>query len=858
MRKILLFNALLFFINFAFGQINFEDKVNIYDYDSLSVHIIYDDFDYDGDLDIIKHGISNSGNVLLQKNENGDFNTKPSSLVSTEKSLLISLDLNNDNFPDLITYQFGSLGVMYNLQNDTFSEVEALQSNLGFYSIRPFKFDYNSDGFMDLIVVNNSNDAYVMLNDQIGGLEPVTFLMSVGSFNHIYKIDDFNNDGNSDIYIRDGNQLKIYLYDVDHDENDDSDDFVQPYILQADSSLISYGILDLDGNGFQDILYLKNGAIWAKYFDFNESLSQYTVLNDVMVVDNIPLYSNYGNDRSIHIENENNETYAVYVALETSENQQDIYKFSILDNVFSTAQIILPNFQINTFGTDQFNFLDLNNDDNLDFCFTSNFNENKMIFINNDINDPNDKTICIQQVIKPSTFSVIDMNGDGVEDICVGTQNGLGFFEKTPNNELSDLRPLIGVMSNPNASVYTINHIADINNDGLGDVIDFKNSGDYIKIYKNLGNDDFEFIQSVPLSNILLASNIAFVDINNNGYKDIVFSYTVDSPWSTSIEFHWIKNNNGINFDNPQPLIVNNVDNILPNSIAYDDFNNDNQTDILVLSSYYENNQLVNEVNLLENNNGQFNGNSIATFSGDYGRGHIKINDFDQDGDLDFFVYNINTNQYYDYNFLFFKNNGQNSFESISIENLNIEDIEFYDNDGDGINEIYAWNHDASSFTNNIFYYSTTDYINFTKVQIDSYSASYDESDPVTRGDLLLYDYNNDGKDDLFINNVSPFQGLVSVYDNISETLGIEDIENDNNLGQLQIHPNPFVNSVNWNNPKNETYNLQLFSQNGKLLLEKTTTENSLDLSAFNNGIYIFSIKEENSGYEWVYKIIKK
>ena len=64
---------MLFIFNTVFGQINFEDKVNIYDYDSLSVNIIYDDFDNDGDLDIIKHGVANSGNVLLQKIENGEL-----------------------------------------------------------------------------------------------------------------------------------------------------------------------------------------------------------------------------------------------------------------------------------------------------------------------------------------------------------------------------------------------------------------------------------------------------------------------------------------------------------------------------------------------------------------------------------------------------------------------------------------------------------------------------------------------------------------------------------------------------------------------------------------------------------------
>jgi len=850
MRKILLFNSMLFIFNTAFGQVNFENKVNIYDYDSLSVNIIYDDFDLDGDLDLIKHGVASSRIFLLQKNENGDFNANPSNFIGSGINPIISLDLNNDGFPDLITYQqFDTIGVLYNLQNDTFSEEQNVQSFNGSYTIRPIKVDYNGDGFMDLITINNSNDAYVLLNNQSGGLEPAEFLIPVGTFNYIHKIEDFDNDGDLDFYIWDYNKLKIHLYD------EDSDGFIQPTILQATSSLESFGLIDLDGNGYKDILYLKNGAVWAKYFNFDAITDEFIVLNDLMVVDNIPFNTGYENNRSIYIENEGSGDYSVYVALLTTDNHHNIYKFSIQNGVFSNAEIILANFEINTFNLNQFNFLDLNNDSNLDFTFTSNFNENKMIFINNDINNPIDKTICIQQLVRPNDFSVIDMNGDGINDICVGTQNGLGFFEKKTGGELSGMRNLIGVISNPNASTYTINHITDINNDGLGDVVDFMGFGDYAKIYKNLGNDNFEFIQSISITDNL-TTDISFVDIDSDGFKDLLFS-SIDGESGTV--YNWSRNNNGNNFDDLQPLPINNGDNISSISLAFGDFNNDNQMDILDLSYYYNNNQWYTEVSILENQNGNFFANSVALFSSsNYGRGHIKIHDFDQDGDLDFFIYNINQNPYFDTEFLFFKNDGNNNFESIVIEDLNIEDIEFYDNDNDGIYEIYAWNYDDTSYKNNIFYYTTTDYLNFSKVEIDSYSASYNQSDPYTRGDLLLYDYNDDGKKDLFIDNFSSFEGLISSYKNISATLSVEDIKNDNNLNQLQIYPNPFVRSISWNNQENRIYDIELFSISGKSILKKTTSENNLDLSFLTNGIYLFSLKNKISNQKSVYKIIKE
>ncbi|KAB8151865.1 T9SS type A sorting domain-containing protein [Kordia sp. TARA_039_SRF] len=848
MHKKLLFTLVLFVFNTVSGQINFEDKVNLYDYDSISVNIIYDDFDNDNDLDIIKYGVPNSRNALLQKNENGNFNASPSTLIATGINPITSLDLNNDNYPDLITYQqFDTIGVLYNLQDGTFSAETSVQSFNGSYSIHPEKVDYNGDGFTDLIAINNNNDAYVLLNNQNGGLLPAEFLIPVGTFNYIHKIEDFDNDGDLDLYIWDYNKLKIHLYD------DDTGNFIQPTPLQATSSLESFGVIDLDGNGYKDILYLKNGAVWAKYFDFN--FDQYVVVNDVMVVDNIPLNTYYNNNHSIHIKDEGNGVFAVYVALLTVDDHHNIYKFEIQNNVFSPVETVLANFEITTFNLNQFKFLDLNNDNNLDFTYTTNSSQNIMILINNDIDNPVDKTICVQQFILPNDFSVIDMNGDGVEDICVGTQLGLAYFEKTSNNELSEMQNLIGVISNPNAASDITHYVTDFNNDNIGDIVDFADFADFVKVFKNLGGDNFEYIQSINLPTNFGANGVSFADIDSDGFKDIILYNLFTSTVSSG--FYWIRNNNGIDFGTIQPLVINGVTNITPTAFAFDDFNNDGQIDLLMHNYYYDNNQWISEMNLLENTNGQFSGNSLATFTGAYSRSHVKIKDVDQDGDLDFFVYNINTNPNRPYSFLFFKNDGQNNFQSIIIENLNIEDIEFFDGDGDGINEIYAWNYNRITYTNNIFYYKTTDFLNFSKIPVDSYTAYYGASDPYTRGDLLLYDYNNDGKDDLFIDNYSSFYGLISVYKNISQTLGIEEVENDNSLHKLQVYPNPFVASVNWNSVDGEIYSLQLLTQTGELIFEKTTSENNLDMSSFDSGFYFLVIKENTKGYKNVYKIIK-
>ncbi|GAB3721557.1 T9SS type A sorting domain-containing protein [Flavobacterium koreense] len=833
-RKVFIF-FIWFIINPIYGQINFDEKVNIYNLDSLSNNVIYDDFDNDNDIDLIKYVTYNERNVLLQKNENGDFNATLPKFITNGVSPIISLDINNDSYPDLITYHsFNTIGVLHNLHNDTFGNEQTLINFSGSYSISPIKFDYNSDGFIDLIVRDNQNNAYVLLNNQNGGFLSQQFLFALGSpFTSIYKIDDFDYDGDFDLYTLGNPNLKIYI--------NNNGNFVNPPALNIDAEPFKeFGILDVNGNGYKDILYWKNDALWVKYFGLNTITNQIVVLNDLPVVQNIPFYTNSNNSRSVYIKGISPSVYDVYVALESTQNQSNIHKFTINNGVFSSAEIVLPNFNINTFTLNNYIFSDLNNSGNVDFLFSSNYNSQNMLLVNYDIDNLSDKTICYQQTINTNNFTVTDMNGDGEEDVCIGQQNGLGYYKKMVNNQHGAIKNLIGVMSNPNAATFTLNSIMDFDNDGLGDVIDYSDSGMYAKVFKNLGNDNFLYVQNVSIP--ILTTGIFFVDIDNDGFKDLLFQ---KNPYTTGNELMWSKNYNGSNFGSVQPISFNYPNTVETTSLAFGDINNNGASDILMLSNYYSNNSYHYEIILIENQNGIFSATSIATLIDHYSGGNIKIKDIDQDGDLDFFVFDINVKP-----FLFYRNDGQNIFYKISIENINIHDIEFDDNDGDGKYEIYATNYNSNSYSSDIFYYITSDFINFSKFEIDSFE-SYHQS----RIDLLLFDYNGDNKKDLFVNNPNFVSGLVSVYINSSNSLSIN--ETTNNLN-LKMFPNPFTNTINWNGENNIDYKLQLFTLNGKLIHEEKTTNNKIDFSFLEGGIYLLVIENIELHSKNTYRIIKK
>ncbi len=78
----------------------------------------------------------------------------------------------------------------------------------------------------------------------------------------------------------------------------------------------------------------------------------------------------------------------------------------------------------------------------------------------------------------------------------------------------------------------------------------------------------------------------------------------------------------------------------------------------------------------------------------------------------------------------------------------------------------------------------------------------------------------------------------------------------------IKIYPNPTKGNIRieieGQFTKNNTYRIMLFDSSGKLLINNKTNEKITDLniSGYNNGIYILRIKYEGEKEEW--KIIKE
>src|SRR5690606_9160793 len=174
---------------------------------------------------------------------------------------------------------------------------------------------------------------------------------------------------------------------------------------------------------------------------------------------------------------------------------------------------------------------------------------------------------------------------------------------------------------------------------------------------KNQGNGNFEFM--TVIDGIDYTSAIGFIDVNNDGYKDIITGESV-----------YLVNDGSQNFTVQS----------LPVSGSFVDLDNDEDYDLLHIDqpntgssfSWYEN-----------NGTGEFSENIIHS---QYSGGNFVVQDYDGDGDKDIFSSPRNDNN--SEGLILWRNDGNQSFIKTIIEDTHYLDTAVllqsdFDNDGD-------------------------------------------------------------------------------------------------------------------------------------------------------------------------------
>lgn len=252
---------------------NIATKVGLDD-NRLSGGAIFDDFDNDGDLDLIASSWGFHDQIKYYINDNGKFTESASSkgLEGVIGGLNIKqTDYNNDGFLDLYIMRGAWMrwdGAIPNtlLKNNGDGSFTDVTLEAGLNKHTPTQAtswnDFNLDGWLDLVVVSESFDTIAFptqlwINNQDGTFTDVAAeagLTQTGYYKGI-SVDDINNDRKPDIYVAQlgGNNLMYFNKGVNQNNIPVFEDFAPRLGLTGPAWSFPCFIFDFNNDGNNDI-----------------------------------------------------------------------------------------------------------------------------------------------------------------------------------------------------------------------------------------------------------------------------------------------------------------------------------------------------------------------------------------------------------------------------------------------------------------------------------------------------------------------------------------------------------------------------------------------------------------------------
>ncbi len=235
------------------------------------------DVDNDGDLDafvVTWASGANGKNYFYRNNGDGSFNYEPDiamGSVQTFSEMATWVDVNNDQFLDLyFTNSTGSLKNLYyeNQGDGTFSPITNLSITSEFLRTRSVDWvDYDNDGDSDLFLTNENNSKNSLFrNDGPNNFTKITNLSIVQDFKTSAGSSwgDVDNDGDYDLFVANWNNQNNQLF-----INDNGTFIEQTTSVIASGGGHSFGssFADFDNDGDLD-LFVCNAFLTSQNNNF--------------------------------------------------------------------------------------------------------------------------------------------------------------------------------------------------------------------------------------------------------------------------------------------------------------------------------------------------------------------------------------------------------------------------------------------------------------------------------------------------------------------------------------------------------------------------------------------------------------
>ncbi len=759
------------------------DSLNYVEYPYLDCTIPID-WNNDGLPDLINE----SGFDLKRKYNIGNFSfSSTTTLATTLNSKKKPTNLNNDSYPDVISFGGNSVTLIINQNGTDTVDLYSIPLNATYSDMYVSSNDVDNDGLYEVFVKIHNDLIYVY--EQTGTydytVQDTISSPNIGLAKNPFYFYDFDNDGIKELITRDGWFINIFQNTIGNDYSlvysGDAFYSVTTNILFNQASLTEISdFYDVDNNGYLDI-------VAGNYVFFNNGNFAF---NKVSINSSPKLFSqnfqcfDFDGDGLVDIN---------YAHLASNTLFEEVF----LRNECLSGQVINQK-EVNWFewneSSSNRDIIDFDQDGDVDVV---SFNLNKSYLWEN-INDSLYPRI-IGSGYNSSNYTgfyasryIVDLNQDSYEDmlytVSLSTTNRHGYH--TNQNGVSILSQ--SIINSP----MNLVHVGDVDNDGIDELFYYLGSGVNNKIFM------YRIVNSVPvLASTVIdfnetsvnSVNIRLSDIDLDGDNDVVFIYGNSSTPKIRI----VKND-GLDIFTPGQVLQ---DVSFGRLIDVIDVTGDLYPDIIVHNNGYY-------LKMVENVSGNFNSintiynSSPNSFSNTNGVGLDLNNDFlkdivIQDNNKRWVFHNMNSSlsliSYEDNNFNFGKikrlsdidHDGDEDilckdtwFENLGVQYYTGEGFVYYDVDSNGVYDSII-DYPFPNFPIDYFYGSSTSYSDFSGNFLTNFGSS--------PGNYSLVVGNNVTNN--FTSTTTPYP-FVSTVDSINPISNIEiGVKNNNGIvdGKLDI-----------------------------------------------------------------------